>query len=142
MRTRTKMAMTQRLAPFFFWQVGIAKEKVVSIGRLSELAAAELFVASAPREVCSPLPAKAHTALVYSTSVREIPPSVSYALLPCNTQEITPSRTISSRFSPEQGRHTQRTFGLWNMSWISFLSSNRVQSTRTSRDSTCLFVRG
>lgn len=32
-------------------QVGIAKEKVVNIGRLSELAAAELFVATAPREV-------------------------------------------------------------------------------------------
>ncbi|CAM9328661.1 unnamed protein product [Hapterophycus canaliculatus] len=32
-------------------QVGIANEKVVNIGRLSELAAAELFVASSPREV-------------------------------------------------------------------------------------------
>lgn len=32
-------------------QVGIAKEKVVNIGRLSELAAAELFVASASRDV-------------------------------------------------------------------------------------------
>ncbi|CAM9157825.1 unnamed protein product [Ectocarpus sp. 6 AP-2014] len=32
-------------------QVGIAKEKVVNIGRLGELAAAELFVASAPRKV-------------------------------------------------------------------------------------------
>lgn len=30
-------------------QVGIAKEKVVNIDKLSELAAAELFVASAPR---------------------------------------------------------------------------------------------
>lgn len=35
-------------------QVGIAKEKVVNIGRLSEVAAAELFVASASREVQSP----------------------------------------------------------------------------------------
>lgn len=34
-------------------KVGIAREKVVNIGRLSELAAAELFVASASREVRS-----------------------------------------------------------------------------------------
>lgn len=32
-------------------QVGIAKEKIVNIGRLSDVTAAELFVASAPREV-------------------------------------------------------------------------------------------
>lgn len=38
-------------APFRFPQVGIATEKVVNIDPLSELAAAELFVASAPREV-------------------------------------------------------------------------------------------
>lgn len=36
---------------FGFPQVGIATEKVVNIERLSELAAAELFVASAPRKV-------------------------------------------------------------------------------------------
>lgn len=37
-------------------QVGIAKEKVVDIDRLSDLAAVELFVASAPREVRQALP--------------------------------------------------------------------------------------
>lgn len=38
-------------ASFRCSQVGIATEKVVNIDKLSELAAAELFVASAPREV-------------------------------------------------------------------------------------------
>lgn len=46
-------------------QVGIAKEKVVNIGKLSELAAAELFVASAPREVRT---------VLFSVLVRPFPP--------------------------------------------------------------------
>lgn len=44
------------MSDFFCMQVGIAKEKVVNIGRLSDLVAAELFIASAPREVCTVFP--------------------------------------------------------------------------------------
>lgn len=37
-------------------QVGIAREIVVTMGKLGDLAAAELFIASAPREVSWSLP--------------------------------------------------------------------------------------
>ena len=52
MSAATPASVSFRFVCLFFCQVGIAKEKVVNISRLSELAAAELFVASAPREVC------------------------------------------------------------------------------------------
>lgn len=57
---RVRLTCNEPALIFVCVQVGIATEKVVNIDRLVDLAAAELFVASAPREVkcdlCLPCP--------------------------------------------------------------------------------------
>lgn len=108
-RWHTRPNVSLRL--FFWGQVGIAKEKVVNIGRLSELAAAELFVATAPREVRSALILRNPTLAYLRYPCPRHPPSVLCALLPCEHAMTTPpSGTIffETIFSEAREAHTTK----------------------------------